>query len=151
MNGILSSPAAAIVASRAAGCLVGEPWWTTRSGLRRLEHQALRGGDLAHPCEVVAAQDAEVRVRQQPALERALAAPHDVGDEVLEAELRELRLDAGMLVGSLAGEDEQLLDAAPRRRGRAAARPRRARAGAAGASRTRSTCSSSGRSATARG
>ena len=28
MNGILSSPAAAIVAIRCAGCLVGEPAWT---------------------------------------------------------------------------------------------------------------------------
>ena len=33
MNGIRSSSAAAIVASRSAGCLVGEPWWATRSGL----------------------------------------------------------------------------------------------------------------------
>ena len=33
VNGIFSSPAARIVASRASGCLVGEPWWATRSGL----------------------------------------------------------------------------------------------------------------------
>ena len=33
VNGIRSSPAARIVASRRSGCLVGEPWWATRSGL----------------------------------------------------------------------------------------------------------------------
>ena len=33
VNGMRSSPAARIVSSRAAGCLVGDPWWTTRSGL----------------------------------------------------------------------------------------------------------------------
>ena len=43
-------------------------------GVDRLEHQPLRGGHLAQPREVVARQHAEVRVRQQPALERALAA-----------------------------------------------------------------------------
>ena len=32
VNGIFSSSAAAMVASRSAGCLVGEPWWATRSG-----------------------------------------------------------------------------------------------------------------------
>ena len=114
MNGIRSSPAARIVASRSAGSLVGEPWWATRSGLTRLEHQPLRGGDLAQPREVVAAERAEVRVRQQPALQRALAAPHDVGDEVLEAERGEALAHAGVVAGVVAGEDEQLLDAAAR-------------------------------------
>ena len=33
VNGMRSSPAARIVSRRRAGCLVGEPWWTTRSGL----------------------------------------------------------------------------------------------------------------------
>ena len=33
MNGMRSSPAARIVPSRASGCLVGDPWCTTRSGL----------------------------------------------------------------------------------------------------------------------
>ena len=33
VNGIRSSSAAAIVASRSRGCLVGDPWWATRSGL----------------------------------------------------------------------------------------------------------------------
>ncbi len=32
VNGIRSSPAARIVSSRCSGCLVGEPWCTTRSG-----------------------------------------------------------------------------------------------------------------------
>ena len=54
-----------------------------------------RGRDSSiRPCEAVTSRsrarssrpsDAEVRVRQQPALERALARPHDVGDEVLVA------------------------------------------------------------------
>ena len=33
VKGILSSSAAAMVARRSAGCLVGDPWWATRSGL----------------------------------------------------------------------------------------------------------------------
>ncbi len=33
MNGMRSSPAVRIVSSRTAGCLVGDPWCTTRSGL----------------------------------------------------------------------------------------------------------------------
>ena len=77
----------------------------------RLEHQALRGGDRAQPGEVVAAEDAEVRVRQHAALERPLARPDDVGGEVLEAERVQPLADAGVVVGRLAGEHEQLLDA----------------------------------------
>ena len=69
-------------ASRSAGSLVGEPWWATRSSRDRLEHQPLRRGHLAQPRQVLARERAEVRVRQQPALQRPLAAPHDVGDEV---------------------------------------------------------------------
>ena len=102
-------------ASRSAGSLVGEAWCATRSGAQRLEHQALAGGHLAQPGEVVAAERAEVRVRQQPALERALAAPDDVGDEVGEAERRQPLAHAGVVAGVVAGEHEQLLDAAPRR------------------------------------
>ena len=63
-------------------------------GVDRLEHQPLRGGHLAQAAEVLAAEDAEVRVRQQAALERALADPDDVGGEVRVAELGELRRDA---------------------------------------------------------
>ena len=83
-------------------------------GVDRLEHQPLRGGHLAQPREVVAVEHAEVRVRQQPALERALAGPHDVGDEVLVAELGQPRAHAGVDLGALAGQHEQLLDVAPR-------------------------------------
>ena len=90
VNGIRSSPAASIVSSRRAGCLVGEPWWTTRSSRYRLEHQALGGGHLPQAGQVLAAEHAEVRVRQQATLERPLAHPHDVGGEVGEAELGEL-------------------------------------------------------------
>ena len=63
-------------------------------GVDRLEHQPLRGGDLAQAGEVLAAEHAEVRVRQQAALERPLADPDDVGGEVGVAELGELRGDA---------------------------------------------------------
>ena len=38
-------------------------------------------------------------MRQQPALQRPLARPHDVGDEVLEAELGELGPDPGVVIG----------------------------------------------------
>ena len=44
VNGIFSSPAARIVASRSSGCLVGEPWWATRSGLT---------DSSIRPCEAV--------------------------------------------------------------------------------------------------
>ena len=149
VNGIRSSPAARIVSSRRSGCLVGDPWCTTRSGFT---------DSSISPCEAVTSrsrasssreQHAHVGVRQHPALERALARPGHVRDEVLVAVLGEPRGHLGVDLGLLAGEHEQLLDAAPRRRRRAAARPRRARTGAPGASRTRSTCSSTGTCATA--
>ena len=77
VNGIFSSPAAAIVSSRRDGCLVGEPACTV--SIRRSEIDSsikpLRSGDLAQAGEVFAAQDAEVGVRQDPPLERALARP----------------------------------------------------------------------------
>ena len=53
-------------------------------------------------------------MRQQAALERALAGPDDVGDEVLVAVLGEPRADVGVDLRALAGQDEQLLDVAPR-------------------------------------
>ena len=114
MNGIRSSPAARIVSSRRSGCFVGEPWWATRSGLT---------DSSISPCEAVTSRSrarsarvehAEVRVRQQPALERALAGPDDVGDEVLVAVLGQPRAHAGVDLGPLAGQHEQLLDVAPR-------------------------------------
>ena len=80
----------------------------------RLEHHPLRRRHLAQPREVLPAERAEVRVRQDPAFQRPFARPHDVGDEVLEAELGELGPDPGVMVGLLAGEDEQLLHVATR-------------------------------------
>ena len=44
VNGMRSSPAARIVSRRTAGCLVGEPWWTTSSGLT---------DSSIRPCEAV--------------------------------------------------------------------------------------------------
>ena len=63
-------------------------------GVDRLEHQPLRGGHLAQAGEVGPREHAEVGVRQQAALQRPLARPHDVAREVLEPERRELLLDA---------------------------------------------------------
>jgi hypothetical protein len=54
-------------------------------------------------------------VRQDAALERALAAPRHVGDEVLEAERGQPLADTGVVRGVVAGQDEQLLHAPPRR------------------------------------
>ena len=44
---------------------------------------------MAQPLQVLDLQYAQVRVRQEPALERALARPDHIGDEVLEAQLGE--------------------------------------------------------------
>ena len=76
----------------------------------RLEHQALRSGDLPQAGEVFAAQDAEVGVRQDPTLERSLARPDHVRGEVLVAVLGQPRLDPGVDLGLFAGQHEQLLD-----------------------------------------
>ena len=113
MNGILSSPAVRMHLEPPLGVLGRRALVGDEVGVDRLEHQPLRGGDLAQPGEVLAAEDAEVRVRQQPALERALADPDDVGGEVLVPELGELARDAGVVVGRLAREHQQLLDVAP--------------------------------------
>ena len=78
--------------------------------VRGLEHQALGRGHRAQPGEVGRGQHAEVRVRQQPAVERFLAGPRHVGDEVLEPEC----FQAVLHRRRLAGEHEQLLDAAAR-------------------------------------
>ena len=68
VKGIFSSPAAAIVSMRRAGCLVGR---AGVDGLHqplgdRLEHQPLRGGHIAQPREILPVEHAEVRVREHP-------------------------------------------------------------------------------------
>ena len=114
VNGILSSPAARMVARRSLGvlgrrALVGDQVGLTDSSIS--------------PCEAVTSrrrprscgrEDAEVGVGQQPALEPLLAGPDDVGGEVLEAPRSEALAHARVMVGGLAREDEQLLDAAAR-------------------------------------
>ncbi len=80
----------------------------------RLQHQSLRGGHLAQPREVLATERAEVGVRQDAALERPFAGPDDVGDEIRVAELVQPLADARVVIGRLAGQDQQLLDVAPR-------------------------------------
>ena len=118
-------------------------------GVDRLEHQPLRGGHLAQPGELVAAQHAEVRVRQQAALQRPLARPHHVGGEVLEPERAQPLAHARVVVRRLAGQHQQLLDAPA---GGAVEQPLdllRLVQVRPGGSRTRSTCSGTGTCATA--
>ena len=78
----------------------------------RLQHQSLRGGHLAEPPVVLAACDADVRVREDPPRQRLLAGPADVGGEVVVAPAAEPLGDERVDLRTLAGEDEQLLDVA---------------------------------------
>jgi hypothetical protein len=80
----------------------------------RLEHQPLGGGHLAQPRQVLPVEYPEVGVRQDPALERALARPGHVRGEVLVAVIAQARGHGDVVFGLLAGEDEQLLDVAAR-------------------------------------
>jgi hypothetical protein len=52
-------------------------------------------------------------VRQEPALERALAGPRDVGGEVVVTELAQAARHLGVHLRPLAGQDQQLLGASP--------------------------------------
>jgi hypothetical protein len=104
VKGIRSSSAAPRVARRSSGSFVGDAWCA---------HQPLRRGHLAQPRQVGGGERAEVGVREQPALERALAAPDDVGDEVAEAQLRQPLAHARMMRRVVAREHQQLLDVAP--------------------------------------
>ena len=81
----------------------------------RLEHQPLRGGHLAQPGEVIAREHAEVGVREHPALERPLAGPDHVGDEIVVAVLGQAARDLRVDLGQLAGEHQQLLGVSPHR------------------------------------
>ncbi len=111
VNGIFSSPAASIVASRAAGCLVGDPAWTVSISRSAVDSsiRPWRGGDLSQPGQVVLAQDAEVRVRQHPPLQRPFAGPDGVGGEVLVAPLGQPAATSRVDLGPLAGQDQELL------------------------------------------
>ena len=84
-------------------------------GVDRLQHQPLGGGHLPQPAEVLAREDAEVRVRQQATLQALLAGPDDVRGEVLVAPLPQPRGDLGVDLGTLPGEYQQLLRVAPHR------------------------------------
>ncbi len=83
-------------------------------GVDRLEHQPLGGGHLAQSRQVVAAEDAEVGVRQHPPLQRPLAGPGHVRGEVGVAELGQAARHLGIDLRRLAGEHQQLLGAPPR-------------------------------------
>jgi hypothetical protein len=78
----------------------------------RLEHQALRGGHLAQPGEIVPLDRADVRVRQEPALERPLARPGHVRREVRVAVAVEPCGDLRVHLRPLARQDQQLLGVA---------------------------------------
>ena len=75
----------------------------------RLEHEALRGAHLAQARKLLAREHAEVGVRQQPALERALASPGDIRGEVGVPVGAQPLAHLGVDLGALAGQDEQLL------------------------------------------
>ena len=78
-------------------------------GVDRFEHQPLRRGHLAQTGEVIAGEDAEIRMREQAALERPLTRPDDVGREVVVAVLGQAPGYLRVHLRHLAGEDEQLL------------------------------------------
>ena len=80
----------------------------------RLQHQALGRGDLPQADEIGRRQRAEVRVRQQAALERPLTAPGHVAHEVVEPELGQPHPHARVVRGVVAGEHQQLLHPAAR-------------------------------------
>ncbi len=76
----------------------------------RLEHQALRGGHRSQAAQVRAGDDADVRMGKEPALERPLAGPGDVGGEVVVAPFGEPGGHQGVHLRLLAGQHEELLD-----------------------------------------
>ena len=80
----------------------------------RLQHQALRRRHLAQARQVLTREHAEIGVRQQAPLERALTRPHDVGREVLVAVLAQPRGDIRIDLGTLPSQHQQLLDLAAR-------------------------------------
>jgi hypothetical protein len=81
-------------------------------GVHRFEHQPLRRRDLAQPRKVLARRDADVRVRQHPAVECALARPGDVRGEVGVAIGIKPARHLVVHLRLLAGQHEQLLHVA---------------------------------------
>ena len=112
VNGIFSSPAARIVSSRTAGCLVGEPWWATRSGLVDSSIRPWTAVTSRSRARSVASSTPRLVCGSRPRSSAALARPHDVGHEVLEAQRR--RGEPRLHGRRLAGQHQQLLDAAAR-------------------------------------
>ncbi len=98
----------------AAGVLGGRAAVDDQVGDHRLEHQPLRGGHLAEQLELVPFQDAEVRVRKEPAVQGSLTRPADVRREVRVPVLLDAPRDLGVHLRALAGQHEQLLHPAPR-------------------------------------
>ena len=82
---------------------------------QRLQHQALRRRDLSQPRQIVTRQRPEVRVRQHPSLERPLAGPRHIPDEVLEPVARQQLPNPRVVPRIVARQHQQLLDPPPRR------------------------------------
>jgi hypothetical protein len=72
----------------------------------RLEHQALGSGHFAESGEILAVEDADVRVRKQAALESAFAAPDDVRGEVVVAPFGKTGCDYRVHLGPLPCQDQ---------------------------------------------
>src|SRR5215207_9180412 len=95
-----SSPAARIVSSRSEGCLVGEPWWTTRSGLT---------DSSIRPCEAVTSRSRASSSRVQTPTLVCGSIPRSIACSQAQAPY-----DLGVDLGLLAGQHEQLLGAPAR-------------------------------------
>ena len=115
VNGIFSSPAARIISSRRSGCLVGEPWWATRSGLI---------DSSISPCEAVTSRRRSSSSRVQTPMFVCGSMPRSIARSQVQTTYevksswpysRQPAGDLGVDLGLLAGEDEQLLGPAPRR------------------------------------
>ena len=114
-EGIRSSPASRIVSSRFAGCLVGEPWWTTRSGLI---------DSSIRPWEAVTSRRRVRSSRERtprfvcgsrPRSRPLLAGPDDVRGEVLVTPLPKALGHLGIDLRALTGEHQELLRVAAHR------------------------------------
>jgi hypothetical protein len=84
-------------------------------GADRLQHQPLRGRDLAQAGQVIAGEHAEVGVREQAALECPLAGPDDVAHEVVVSVVAKAAGNLRVHLGPLARQHEQLLGVSAQR------------------------------------
>jgi hypothetical protein len=83
--------------------------------VRRLKHQALRGGHLPEAEKVLAGQHPEIGMREHAPLDRALARPDHIRGEVLMSPVPESLGDDRVDLGPLPGEDQELFAVPPDR------------------------------------